>query len=103
MYLVVFRNRKRDDLDVAAYAVDSERMEALARAEPGFVSFKSFTAEDGEVIALSEWASVEAARNWGCHADHSATQARGRAEYYQDYTLYACNEPRTHRFERTRG
>jgi len=31
MYLVVFRNRKRADLDAAAYAADAARMEALAR------------------------------------------------------------------------
>lgn len=101
MYLVVFRNRKRADLDHAAYSIDADRMEALARAEPGFVSFKSYVAEDGEVIALSEWSDAEAARRWGRHPDHAGVQARGRAEYYQDYTLYTCDAPRTHRFERT--
>ena len=100
MFLVVFRNRKRADIDGAAYAADAERMAALAQAQPGFVSFKSYVAEDGEVIALSEWADAEAARAWGSHPDHSRTQARGRAEYYQDYTLYTCDSPRTHHYER---
>lgn len=100
MFLVVFRNRKRADLDAAAYASDAGRMEALARVQPGFVSFKSYTCEDGEVVALSEWASEAAARDWGRHADHAATQARGRAEYYQNYTLYTFDNPRTHAFER---
>lgn len=100
MFLVVFRNRKRADLDAAAYAADADRMEALARAQPGFVSFKSYTADDGEVIALSEWASADAAAAWGRHADHAAVQARGRDGYYQNYTLFTCDTPRTHRFER---
>lgn len=100
MFLVVFRNRKRADIDGDAYGADAARMETLARAQPGFVSFKSYTSDDGEVIALSEWASADDARTWGRHADHAATQARGRAEYYQDYTLYTCENPRTHRFER---
>ncbi|PKB14622.1 heme-degrading monooxygenase HmoA [Novosphingobium kunmingense] len=99
MFLVVFRNRKRADLDAAAYAADAEAMEALARAQPGFVSFKSYVADDGEVIALSEWMDEEAARAWGNQPDHARTQARGRAEYYADYTLYTCANPRTHRFE----
>ncbi|MGB7654972.1 MAG: antibiotic biosynthesis monooxygenase [Novosphingobium sp.] len=103
MFLVVFRNRKRADIDVAAYGADAQRMEQLARAQPGFLSFKSYTADDGEVIALSEWASAEAARDWGSQPDHSRTQARGRAEYYQDYTLYTAENPRTHRFERPEG
>jgi len=100
MFLVVFRNRKRADIDAAAYSADAARMEALARAQPGFVSFKSYVAEDGEVIALSEWASAEAARAWRAQPDHAGVQARGRTDYYQDYTLYTCENPRTHRFER---
>ncbi|HNJ47992.1 MAG TPA: antibiotic biosynthesis monooxygenase [Novosphingobium sp.] len=100
MFLVVFRNRKRADLDAAAYSADAARMEALARAQPGFLSFKSYTSEDGEVIAISEWADADSARAWGSQPDHSRVQARGRAEYYQDYTLYTCDNPRTHHYER---
>ncbi|WP_309752196.1 antibiotic biosynthesis monooxygenase [Novosphingobium sp.] len=100
MFLVVFRNRKRTDIDGAAYGADAQRMEDRARAQPGFLSFKSYTADDGEVIALSEWRSAEAARAWGSEPDHARTQARGRTDYYQDYTLFTCENPRTHRFER---
>ena len=103
MFLVVFRNRKRSGIDGAAYAADAGRMEALARAQPGFVTFKSYEADDGEVIALSEWESAEAARAWGDQPEHSAVQARGRAEYYQDYTLFACENPRTHAFDRSQS
>ena len=103
MFIVVFRNRKRAQIDAAAYLADAEVMEPMARAQPGFVSFKSYTADDGEVIALSEWADAEAARAWGSQLDHAIVQAKGRAEYYQDYTLYTCDEPRTHRYERPRA
>jgi heme-degrading monooxygenase HmoA len=99
MFLVVFRNRKHADIDAAAYSAEAERMEGLARAQPGFLSFKGYMAADGEVIALSEWESEEAARAWGRHIEHTETQRRGRAEFYQDYTLFACASPRVHRFE----
>ena len=98
MYLVVFRNRKRADLAAEAYAADAARMEALARAQPGFVSFKSYVADDGEVVALSEWADEEAARAWRRNADHAEVQARGRDVYYQDYTLLAGTPSRVHHF-----
>jgi heme-degrading monooxygenase HmoA len=98
MFLVVFRNRKRPDLDQAAYEADAARMEALAREQPGFLSFKSYTADDGEVIALSEWESEDAARDWGRHAEHLAVQGEGRRSYYESYTLFACDDPRVHRF-----
>ncbi|MEQ1497647.1 MAG: antibiotic biosynthesis monooxygenase [Novosphingobium sp.] len=100
MFLVVFRNRKRADIDAAAYSADADRMEDLARAQPGFLSFKSYTSDDGEVIALSEWADAKAAQAWGSHPDHARTQARGRAEFYESYTLYTAEFPRTHSFER---
>ena len=100
MYLVIFRNRKRAGIDAATYAADAARMEALARAQPGFVSFKSYQAEDGEVVAISEWASEAAVHAWGSHADHAAIQQRGRAAYYEEYTMFACESPRIRQFDR---
>ena len=100
MFLVVFRNRKRSGIDQAAYAAEAEAMETLARVQPGYLSFKSYQAEDGEVVALSEWADEASARAWGKVAEHRAVQARGRDEFYQEYTLFACDDPRIHRFRR---
>lgn len=99
MFLVVFRNRKRVDIDQAGYDAEAERMERLAAAQPGFLSFKSYAAADGEVIALSEWESEGAARAWGKVAEHRVAQANGRAHYYASYTLFACDDPRIHRYE----
>ena len=99
MYLVVFRNCKRAQIDQAAYDVQAKRMEQLAQQQPGFLSFKSYTAADGEVVALSEWADESAARAWGREADHRLAQADGRALWYDNYTLFACDSPRVHQFK----
>jgi len=103
MFLVVFRNRKRDAIDADAYGADAARMEELAREQPGYLSFKSYVAEDGEVVALSEWIDEAAARAWGRHAEHLAMQGKGRDSYYASYTLFACADPRVHSFERTQS
>jgi len=100
MFLVVFRNRKRAEMDAAAYAADANRMARLAAAQPGYLSFKSYTAEDGEVVAISEWSDEASARAWGRHKEHGSVQGRGRSEYYQSYTMFACAEPRIHQYER---
>jgi heme-degrading monooxygenase HmoA len=100
MFFVVFRNRKRAHIDAAAYAADAARMETLARSQPGFLSFKSYTSDDGEVVAISEWSSEAAVHAWGSHPEHAVIQRRGRSDYYEDYTLFACNGPKIHRFER---
>ncbi len=100
MFLVVFRNRKRAEIDAAAYDAEAARMEALAREQPGYRAFKSYVADDGEAIALSEWDDEASARAWGRVAEHAAAQGRGRTNYYQNYTLFACPDPRIHSFER---
>jgi heme-degrading monooxygenase HmoA len=100
MFLVVFRNRKRADIDYAAYEADAARMLELAQAQPGYLSFKSYVADDGEVIALSEWADEAAARAWRQVAEHAEVQSRGRTAYYESYTLFTCANPRVHEFQR---
>ena len=97
MYLVV-RNRKRSGYDAEAYAAQAQAMGAFAARKPGFLGFKSHVADDGETVAISEWASEEAAHGWGRMAEHRIAQADGRKRWYADYTLYACNNPVTHRF-----
>lgn len=103
MYLVVFRNRKRADIDQAAYDAEAARMVELASAQPGFLSFKAFQADDGEVVAISEWVDEVAARAWGRVAEHRVAQANGRSSYYSEYTLYACDDPRMHQFQNKDG
>ena len=100
MFLVVFRNRKRADIDGAAYSRDAEAMEQLAARQPGFLGFKSYTADDGEVIALSEWKDEAAALAWRRVASHAEMQGKGRSEYYENYTLFAGTPTRVHRFDR---
>lgn len=100
MYLVVFRNRKRADIDAAAYGADAQAMDTLARQQPGFLSFKSYTADDGEVIALSEWMDEAAALAWRRVAEHAEVQGKGRSEYYESYTLLAGTPTRIHHFDR---
>ena len=98
MFLVVFRNRKRADIDQAAYEADAAHMLAVAQDQPGFLSFKSYVSDDGEVVALSEWQDEASVRQWGQQIEHLAVQARGRDVYYADYTLFACASPRIHHF-----
>ncbi len=99
MYMVIFRNRKRAEMDQAAYGADLARMEELAASQPGYRSFRAYTHDDGEVVAVSEWDDEASARAWGQHAEHLVVQGKGRQAYYESYTLFACDNPRTHHFE----
>lgn len=99
MYMNVFRSRKRPGHDAEAYAADAERMEALARAQRGFLAYRHYASPDGESLSISEWETVEDARAWARHPEHLATQARGRSAYYESYVVYSCVNPEVRRFE----
>jgi heme-degrading monooxygenase HmoA len=98
MYLNVFRNHKRRDMDAREYAADAERMEMLARRQKGFIAFKRYMASDGEALSISEWETEEDARAWARDAEHAAVQGRARAAYYESYVVYSCADPQVRRF-----
>lgn len=100
MYVNVFASRKRAGYDAAAYQADADRMGELARVQPGFVSYKSYAAPDGETVTVSVWQSEEDARAWSRHPEHRAAQARGRMEYYERFTMWTCGDARAVHFER---
>lgn len=99
MYLNVFRNYKRADMDAEAYAADAARMEVLARQQKGFVAFKRYAASDGEALSISEWETEADARAWARNAEHAAVQGRARSTYYDSYVVYSCVDPTISRFE----
>ena len=100
MFLTVFRNRKRADIDTAAYKADMVLMKRLAAMQPGFISFKCYTADDGEVVSVSEWTSEAAVESWATNPEHDKILRRGRTDYYQNYTLFACTDPAVHNYSR---
>ena len=100
MVVAVFRARIRPENADEYYALVDE-MAAIARSMPGFVSFKGYFAQDGERVSVHEWESAECLRAWREHPAHVAVQERGRREFYEEYTLYVCEQPRESRFSRT--
>jgi heme-degrading monooxygenase HmoA len=95
--VVVFRNRLRAG-DAAAYRATAERMDELARKQPGFRSLKTFSADDGERVTLSEFDSLEAVNAWRANAEHLEAQRRGRAEFYAEFSLQTCEVVRERKF-----
>lgn len=99
MIVAVFRSRVRAE-HMDEYLARAAEMESLARAMPGFISVKDFMAEDGEAVSIHEWESAERLAAWREHPEHKRIQAMGREKFYDEYTLYVCNQPRQSRFRR---
>jgi heme-degrading monooxygenase HmoA len=99
MVVVIFRSRVRPDM-LEEYYAHADAMARIARTMAGFISYKGYTAADGERVSVHEWESAEALRAWRMHPEHVAMQALGRERFYEEYTLYALDEPRVSRFSR---
>jgi heme-degrading monooxygenase HmoA len=97
--VTIFRSRLRDDAG-PEYGVWAERMEALAATMPGFVSFKTFRAEDGERVSIVEFESEKAAADWGRHPEHVEAQKLGRASFYEEFEIMTCAPIRSYGFKR---
>ena len=80
---VIFTNVQTDDLD--GYGEMAERMESLAREQPGYLGFES--ARSGLGIAVSYWASDADARAWKQVVDHAEAQRLGRERWYASYRV----------------
>lgn len=85
-WVVVFVSR-RSGADAEGYGAMAERMEQLARAQPGFIGMHSVRGEDGVGITVCYWQSVEAIAAWKRDVEHAAAQQRGRERWYESYEV----------------
>src|SRR5262245_150615 len=85
------------------YAEMADRMEALARAQPGFLGIESVRDAAGQGITVSYWDSLEAVRRWGADAEHRLAQVAGRERWYATYRLRVCRVEAERGFERAVG
>ncbi len=99
MVVVLFRSRLRPDVG-AEYEETAEHMLALVRAMPGFVSFKTYTAPDGERMSIGHFDSDEALGVWRHHPEHVEAQRRGREAFYAVYDIEVAEVKRAYGFQR---
>ena len=80
---VIFTSTQTDDLE--GYQASAERMEELAKSQPGYLGFESARGELG--IAVSYWSTDDDARAWKQVAEHAEVQRIGRARWYASYRV----------------
>lgn len=90
MVLTVFRSWLRPE-NVEEYYKWAARMGEMARTMPGYISHKTFTAEDGERVAIVEFADVQSQEAWRTRPEHVEAQNKGRREFYTEYKLQICD------------
>ena len=82
---VIFSNLRTEGDQ--GYAVMGERMQELAKEQPGYLGYESARDEDGFGITVSYWVDDAAARAWKQVHEHAVAQQRGRETWYADYQV----------------
>ena len=59
MTVVIFRIQVNPEANLEALGAVSQKMVALFSEMPGFVSVKDYSAQDGEMLVLSEFDSLD--------------------------------------------
>ncbi|MGM2835612.1 antibiotic biosynthesis monooxygenase family protein, partial [Bacillus cereus group sp. Bce025] len=75
-YAVIFTSNLSND--TTDYNATSDKMEELAKQQPGFLGVESARNHSGLGITISYWESLDAIENWKQNALHKEAKERGR-------------------------
>ena len=93
MIVTVFRSRLKPE-NQQEYYEWAARIAALAKTMPGYVSHKSFVADDGERVTIVEFQDEATQRGWATNLQHVEAKKKGRADFYTEYKLQVCKVER---------
>ena len=102
MVITLFRSRLRPEAR-EEYERWARRMNELAAEMPGFVSIKTFAADDGERISIVEFESEAAHGAWRDHPEHREAQRLGRERFYAEFQIQICAPVRRYGFSQAGG
>jgi len=100
--ITLFRNRLRPG-DHEDYERWARRMVELATQQAGFISIKTFAADDGERVSIIEFESEAAHGAWRNHLEHREAQRLGRERFYSEFQIQICTPVRRYAFSRRAG
>ncbi|AVH61321.1 MULTISPECIES: antibiotic biosynthesis monooxygenase family protein [Streptomyces] len=100
-YAVVFTSVRTEGGN--GYGETAERMEELVKDVPGYLGMDHAGTPGGLSVTVGYFRDEVAIKEWGAQVEHRAAQQRGRAEWYERYTLHVAKVERSHGFERERG
>jgi heme-degrading monooxygenase HmoA len=98
MIVTVFRSRLRPGVR-EEYVALAEKIAAIARTMPGFISHKGYFADDGERVSIAEFEHEEGMRAWRTNPEHIAAQTLARTKYYTEYNVQICRLERESKFK----
>lgn len=109
---VIFTNlRARDvgpdgqsvQVDDEGYGAMADRMDTLAREQPGYLGIDTARGADGFGITVSYWATEAHAAAWKQVTEHLGAQRLGRERWYEQYATRVATVTRSYAWQRDGG
>ncbi|MEU3643811.1 antibiotic biosynthesis monooxygenase [Lentzea sp. NPDC034063] len=97
-YAVVFTTVRTQEQ--SGYRDTNARMEELVKDVPGYLGMDHAQNPGGLGITVAYFRDADALTQWRTNAEHQAAQQRGRAHWYQSYTIHVAKVERSHTFKR---
>lgn len=82
-YAVIFTST-RTEVD-QGYDQMAQKMEDLAREQPGFLGLEAARGADAFGVTISYWTDEASIAAWKSETDHQIAQKYGRDRWYSDY------------------
>ena len=95
-YAVIFTSLRTEGDN--GYGATADRMEELAKQQPGFLGIES--ARSGLGITVGYFRSLEDIAAWKRQVEHAEAQRRGRADWYTAYQVRIAKVERAYGFEK---
>jgi heme-degrading monooxygenase HmoA len=96
-YAVIFTSKRTSGDN--GYREMAERMEALAREQPGFLGLQS--ARDAELgITVSYFTDEASIHAWKHQVEHAQAQRLGRERWYEAYDVRVAKVERAYSFKK---
>jgi len=93
-FAVIFTSTQNENIE--GYSEMAEKMETLAKQQPGFLGVDSAKNDVG--ITVSYWESLDAIKQWKQQAEHLQAQLKGRSQWYDWYNVKICKVEREYDF-----
>ncbi|MGW4162959.1 antibiotic biosynthesis monooxygenase family protein [Streptomyces sp. NPDC004788] len=97
-YTAVFTSIRPDAPE--GYAETAARLNEVVKDIPGFLGYESARTPGGIGITVAYFRDEEGLMAWRQNPEHAAAQRRGRAEWYEAYSLHIAKVERSYSFVR---
>ncbi len=95
-YAVIFTSTLNENH--SGYFEMANKMEELAKQQPGFLGIISARNEIG--ITISYWQTEQAILDWKANLDHQQAQKLGKSTWYASYTIEIAKVERRYIFNK---